>query len=131
MDRDNLSYIILLNPNRLLGTELLLRCYAVTQVFIICLFSILGLTEEDLAGVLDCNPSITATYGIPVKNHLQINDPPKSAEVHVTETPKEQAEMQQPMTNGTSGEPLSDLDFISSQSSQYVNTRFFYYNLVL
>jgi len=86
-----------------------------------------GISESDLAGLLDCNPSlVTETTRPEVSKELNLeikgnDERPKS---FIDDVVKENAddtkvEPEELLVNGT-GEPLSDLDFISSQSSQYV-----------
>jgi len=90
-------------------------------------FYLSGISESDLAGLLDCNPSlVTETTRPEVSKELNLeikgnDERPKS---FIDDVVKENAddtkvEPEELLVNGT-GEPLSDLDFISSQSSQYV-----------
>uniref|UniRef100_A0A7M5UZ27 Uncharacterized protein n=1 Tax=Clytia hemisphaerica TaxID=252671 RepID=A0A7M5UZ27_9CNID len=82
-----------------------------------------GLNESDLADILGVNPSLAKDPFIPkAKKELDLeikgNAEIKKAEEPVKPT-KTELEPEEPVVNGTTnGEPLSDLDFVSSKSSQ-------------
>ena len=89
-----------------------------------------GISEAELADLLGVNPSIAQTV-LPVdpsKKDLDLkiigNTPTAASTTNVTEDDKGTEEPETellPFVNGTAdvtAEPLSDLDFISSQSSQ-------------
>ena len=114
---------------RLTPPELLF--FAGWRIFItrfFCYIFLSGVSESDLAGILDCNPSLVTEIAKPEATkelNLEIrgnDERPKSfindADQKVSSDVKKEETEDSPLVNGT-GEALSDLDFISSQSSQY------------